>query len=112
LILILVDGDPPDDGDDGHSKDGDDDEDDEWDEEEDKVSKRKKTTKGIKAKKPKMVTDKAQRFRDFMQIVNGKDPNMKGLLSAKNYTKKELQDFESEIGKSFLFLNYIHTIYI
>ena len=101
MILILVDGDPPDDGDDGHSKDGDDDEDEEWDEEEDKVSKRKNSSKPIKAKKPKLISDKAQRFQDFMQIIAGPEDERKTKLRRKGYNKKELQDFEAELGKFF-----------
>ena len=57
-----------------------------------------------------MITDKAQRFQDFMQIITGDINKQDELLSAKNYTKKELQEFETELGKSFNCFHYIYII--
>ena len=60
-----------------------------------------------------MITDKAQRFQDFLQIVEDNNNNMDVLLEAKNYTKKELQDFETELGKCFHnFILHSYNLYL
>ena len=55
----------------------------------------------IKAKKPKLISDKAQRFQDFMQIITGPEADRMTKLKRKSYNKKELQDFETELGKFY-----------
>jgi multidrug efflux pump subunit AcrA (membrane-fusion protein) len=49
--------------------------------------------------KPKMITDKAQKFNDFLQIISTNGQDIDTVLTAKNYSKKELTEFESELGK-------------